>query len=93
MHLIHNTPYDKVALKIDEMPSEDKEKVIEYKQAQQEASALASSIKEDDTLLGLVRVPSVSPLKRRIMGGAENQTSSKVSESGSAYQIPLKQRQ
>ena len=34
MHLINNTPFDKVSLKIHELTPEDKQKLFEYKQAQ-----------------------------------------------------------
>ena len=33
IHLVNNTPYDKVALKVDSMPPEDQDKLQEYKLA------------------------------------------------------------
>ena len=47
MHLLNNTPFEKVSLQTEEFSTEDLETLAEYKKAQQEASALGSSMKMD----------------------------------------------
>ena len=66
IYLLHNTPFEKVALTNESLQPADAQKLEEYKVAQQEASALGSSFKmPGDTGLNN-NMPSISPLKRRL---------------------------
>ena len=61
IYLLDNTPFDKAVLEPDQLTAGDDETLQEYKRAQQEASSMGNSFKQESSTIA-----NKSPLKRRL---------------------------